>query len=112
MAHWSYVQAQAHPLESDSWLQVAYWVEAMCWMTPGVVVGWWCHRLMRSAAGPHIHEHSGRRFEQHATGKWLQHMHDEETGELATLKVCADEPPGVRPPEVKLGSGQRLKRAR
>jgi hypothetical protein len=63
-------------------------------------------------AGPRIHEHSGRRFEQHATGKWLQHLHDPETGALDTLRVCADEPPGITPPRVVLGTRQRLKESR
>lgn len=111
--HWAYAQAQAHPLNSDAWLQVAYWIEALCWMTPGVFVGWWCRAFMRSAS-PRLHEHKGRVFEQHHTGKWLQHLHDEETGELASLKVFEGMPPGTEPPaRIELTSPrQRFKSAR
>lgn len=112
MKHWAYVQAQLHPLEAAAWMQFPYWLEAMLWMTPGVFVGWWCRALMRPSAGTRMHEVSGRRFEQHATGKWLQHLHHPETGELEMLRVCTEEPPGITPPRIELGKGQRLKGAR
>lgn len=110
--HYAYTQAQLHPLNADAWLQMPYYAEVFVVLCAGGFIGWWLRGLMRSSSGTHIHEHSGRRFERHATGKWLQHLHDPETGELDTLKVCAEEPPGVTPPRVELGSGQRLKRAR
>lgn len=110
--HYAYAQAQLHPLESNMWLQMPYAIEAMLWMSVGAFIGWWAHRFMRSDSRAHIHEHSGRRYERHATGKWLQHLHDPETGELDTLKVCTDEPPGITPPRIELAPNQRLKRAR
>lgn len=112
--HWAYAQAQLHPLNSDAWLQFPLYLEAFTLLCAGGFIGWWCRWLLRSDVSPLIHEHKGMTFERHHTGKWLQHLHDEQTGELATLKVFEGKPPGTEPPpEVVLTSSrQRFKGAR
>lgn len=106
IAHWSYAQAQAHPLEASTWMQAPYWIEWTLLQVPGVIVGWWCHRFMRGErADRRTHERNGKRYEQHASGSWLQHWHDPETGKLARLEVLDDAPIGTGPaPAVNLTS--------
>jgi len=114
MKHWAYVQAQAHPLNSNAWLQAPYYAYAFTVLCVGGFIGWWLRGLARRVESVLVHEHNGKRYEQHASGPWLQHMHDVETGKLARLEVMEEPPIGQRPPPaVKLSSpNQRLKAAR
>lgn len=94
-AHWAYVQAQAHPLEASTWLQMPYYAYAFTVLCTGGFIGWWLRGLARRVESVLVHEHLGRRFERLSNGQWGQHVHDPETRELLTVKVCEGEPPGV-----------------
>lgn len=114
MKHYAYEQAQLHPLNSNAWLQFPYYAYGFTVLSVGGFIGWWLRGLARRAESVLLHEHKGMKFERHHSGRWLQHLHDEQTGELASLRVYDGKPPGTEPPaEVVLTSpNQRLKRAR
>lgn len=113
LKHYAYAQAQAHPLNSDAWLQFPYYAEVFVVLCIGGFIGWWLRGIARRAESVLIHEHKGMKFERHHTGHWLQHLHDPQTAKLKTLEVHEGDPPGFREPEIVLNSpNQRLKSAR
>lgn len=103
MKHWAYVQAQAHPLNSEAWLQFPYYAYGFTVLSVGGFIGWWLRGLARRVESVLVHEHLGRRFERLSSGHWGKHKYDPETRELLALEVSNEEPPGVTR-SVKLNS--------